>query len=306
MTPRQLAIEPSFALAWRWIEGRCDGATGGEALRSRLTCDLRNRALGREKSGAISGAQSGARPGVGALPLHPERVDPTWYVTLPSGAPAPVTVAFRVALGALPKTLCEAVCQAGGFPLTAPLRPDPWLCQAAARGTWAHLADMPPELSGPPGGPQEEESAAVLALGMAALPADTIHSAVVWAGVPPLGALMRHLPDRAAAGLCGRFPEPLRAALWMARRGVDKAPPAPPTRQELVRLHAELHQPDPARLLFSLGARLWAAFLVRHGERALRPVAQALPASAGRLLLEAPPCEPPPRTVVALALSRTA
>lgn len=146
-----------------------------------------------------------------------------------------------------------------------------------------------------------------VALAMAHLPAEVLHGAVVRAGAPALGVLLRHLPDRAAAGICGRLPEALREDTWRSRRGgVAPFELSPPKRMDLLRLHAEAGAADAARLVFTLGARPMAAFLRHHAPLALRQVAQGLPVPVGRILLDTPLEAPPPSLFVIDCLVRAA
>lgn len=307
MTSRDLAAEPSFALALRGPASRMPHVDLASVLLPRATARLRSCIEAcKERSGFTDKATERPLPLHGALPHCPKRIDPTWYWTSPGGEPAAVSPALRAALATLPEPLRTAVCQVGGLsPDSGPLFWAQTLCVAAARKQWCHLCDMPEERGLEASRLGESAPPAALALALASLPALALHGAVLHAGGPAFGSLLRHLPDRAAAGLCARLPAPLRESIWRSRRQGGPSSQGS-SRLDLMLLHAQLGVTDTARLVFTLGARVMAAFLQRHAPVALRQAAQGLPLPAGRLLLEAPiGAVPPPSFLLECMTSGT-
>ncbi len=238
--------------------------------------------------------------GDGSLPAHLQRVDPSWLTVDRAGRRLAPT---SPALTALPPALRATVSRSlggGGEGRTVPVPPA--VAAAAARRCWAHLVDMPPprlaveapDASGPPAracrwpldelGELAELAPNALARAVPRLSRETVHEVILSLGSDALGAVLSHVPRRAAAALCARLPPPRRAAVWAAR---ERGPRGAPRRAALSALQDE-RQRDPTILLFTLGARPWATLLRHHFPLALRQVAQLFPLPAALRLLEAP------------------
>jgi hypothetical protein len=299
MGSRCLSEEPSFARSFHALTAAPPGSTVSRKGEPPITASLRERMACWTEMGPGRPCFC-HEPRRGPIPLNPQRIDPTWYYSVHRGSSPSPPVSILAALPALPLALREAVCRAAGLRpgLIALDLPEP-IVQAAARQQWAHLTDMPGERL-----PRAAEltiatPAPRIAAAFASLPAHVLQSALLWAGAPAMGILLRHLSDRAAAGICGRLPTALRQEAWRWRRcDLAGGELAPPSRQDLLGLHAERGTLDASRLVFTLGARQVAAFLGSHLPPTTRQAAQLLPLPAGRTILEKNAATPPQTSFV--------
>lgn len=253
---------------------------GKPSLWSALSPELLREMKRTDDAGPVE-APPPADPAPHVFPRHVERVDPTWLLVDAWRHPLSPR---SLALPLLPPSKRREVCRSLGTRAPEVARPVTPVAAWAARHTWGHLVDMPPE--GVPASvlAAEAPNPHALAAALPRLPASRLHDLVVSLGAPRLGALLAQVPRRAAAALAGRLPSPLREAAWVAR-GAQDAPGSPWRHDALQLLRTELADADPATLVFSLGARHLAAFLRELLPPARAQCAQLLPKPAGRLLL---------------------
>lgn len=212
-------------------------------------------------------------------PANIERTDPSWFAR---GLEGEITLP-PPALHALPPGTGERAAAACGLAsLPARTLPAP-LCVACARWCWPHLVDLPAEASEPPTWSQGIEADEVsLATDVPRFPAALLSAAIGALGAVELGHLLRRVPDRAAAAVCGLLPAPLRSRVWTARRAAEGETP---TREQVALLPGLLQNPEPGELIFAQGARLLGGFLRAASPVSLVQAAQLLPVPAARHLM---------------------
>ncbi len=228
------------------------------------------------------------------LPQGLARLDDTWLAEHPErGARRPPPAAVE----ALPEPLRRRARAACGLSADCRSRLPATLGLACARWCWSDLVDQPPASDDEPALLARARATgddAALASALPQLSGSTVLRAVSIAGLEDLGGLLAHAPDRTAATICGRLPEPWRKRVWQAR-----TTSARPDRDALAQLRHLISTGDPTEALFTLGALHFAGLLSRR-PLALQQTAQLLPVVVARHLLQASADPAPPDTATML------